>query len=107
MSCTSNAVWLLVMPLMTGYRRKPSLYTATQSPIPTRKRVTHPIVYDFSACHQSPVTMRLGAQFTSDKLTLFSGSSTTSRTRNGEYLFWAEFCFHGADNAPEPMYRDG
>jgi hypothetical protein len=26
------------MPLMTGYRRKPSLYTATQRPIPTRNR---------------------------------------------------------------------
>jgi hypothetical protein len=49
--------------------------------------------------------MRLGARFASGKLTLFSGSSTTSRTRNGEYLFLAEFGFHREIMRPNPHTR--
>src|ERR1700674_1940699 len=39
--------------------------------------------------------MRLGARLASTKLTLLPRSSTTSRTPDGEYLFWEEFFFHG------------
>jgi len=38
--------------------------------------------------------MRLGARLASTKLTLFPRSSTTSRTTDSEYLFWAEFPLH-------------
>ena len=31
----------------------------------------------------------------SAKLTLFAGSSATSRAMDSEYLFWADFFFHG------------
>src|ERR1039458_9754899 len=39
----------------------------------------------------------LRARLASAKLALFSRSSTASWTRDSEYLFWAEFCFHGAE----------
>jgi hypothetical protein len=39
--------------------------------------------------------MRFRAGLTSSKLTLFSRSGTTSGTMDSEYLFWAEFFFHG------------
>src|SRR6266851_8515829 len=45
-------------------------------------------------CDQSADTMRLGARLASTKLTLLPRSSTTSRTRDGEYLFGADR-FHG------------
>jgi hypothetical protein len=47
--------------------------------------------------------MRFRARLTSRKLTLFPRSGTTSRTVDSEYLFWAEFLFHGRDNAPNPF----
>ena len=46
-------------------------------------------------CGQSAVTMWVGARLASCKLTLFTRCSTTSRTTDSEYLFWAEFLFHG------------
>src|ERR1700676_2648778 len=46
-------------------------------------------------CHQSTVTMRFRAGLTSSKLALFPRSGTTSRTMDSEYLFWADFFFHG------------
>jgi hypothetical protein len=50
-------------------------------------------------CDQSAVPMRLVARLASVKLALLPRSGTTSRTRDSEYLFWAEFCFHEGDNA--------
>lgn len=38
--------------------------------------------------------MRVGARLAGAKLTLLPRSSTTGRTMDGEYLFWAEFFFH-------------
>jgi hypothetical protein len=49
--------------------------------------------------------MRVGARLASCKLTLFSGRSATGRTADSEYLFWAEFLFHGENNAPNPQTR--
>lgn len=52
--------------------------------------------------------MRLGARVSGAKFALLSRSSTTRRTRDSEYLFWAEFFFHcRGDNAPELMRRYG
>jgi hypothetical protein len=52
--------------------------------------------------------MRLVAQVSGAKLALLSRSSTTRRTRDSKYLFWAEFFFHcQGDNAPELMRRHG
>ena len=46
-------------------------------------------------CYQSSIPMRLCARLASSKLTLLRRSSTTSRTTDSEYLFWAEFFLHG------------
>jgi hypothetical protein len=62
-------------------------------------------------CDQSAVAMRLAARLASIKLTLLPRTSTASRTTDSEYLFWAEFFFHGVDIAytecPKPMHRKG
>ena len=52
-------------------------------------------------CDQSAVAMRLKARLASGKLALFTRRNTTSRTRDSEYLFWAEFCFHGGEILPQ------
>src|SRR5579863_5164639 len=38
--------------------------------------------------------MRFGARLASAKLALLSRRSATSRTMDGEYVFWAQFPFH-------------
>jgi|SRR5579863_4846167 len=48
-------------------------------------------------CYQSAVAMRLGTWLASTKLTLLPGSSTTSRTTDGDGVFLAEFFCHGAN----------
>ena len=49
--------------------------------------------------------MRLGARLATTKLTLRLRSSTTSWTTDSEYLFWAEFFFHGGEIVPpKPMH---
>jgi hypothetical protein len=50
--------------------------------------------------------MRPGARFASTKRTLLTRSSTTSWTTDGEYLFLAEFFFHGSrDTALNPCTK--
>ncbi len=50
--------------------------------------------------------MRLGARLTSTKLTALPRSSTTSRTRDSEYLFWAKFFFHGGKIVPQNQVQE-
>jgi hypothetical protein len=52
-------------------------------------------------CYQSAVAMRVCAGLASSKLTLLPRSGTTSRTTDGEDLFWAEFRFH-CEIMPQP-----
>jgi len=62
-------------------------------------------------CDQSAVSMRLAARLASINLTLLPRTSTTSRTTDSEYLFWAELFLHGVDIAwtecPKLMCRNG
>ena len=45
--------------------------------------------------------MRVGAGLASAQLTFLTRCSATSRTRDSEYLFWAEFGLHGeGENTP-------
>jgi hypothetical protein len=55
---------------------------------------------DLVGCNPSTVTMRFRAVLASGKPTLLSGSGTTGRTSDSEYLFWVEFCFHGRGTIP-------
>jgi hypothetical protein len=48
--------------------------------------------------NQSAVEVGTGARFASSKLTLLARNRTTSWTANSEYLFQAEFLFHGDGN---------
>jgi hypothetical protein len=52
-------------------------------------------------CDHSAVAMRIGAGLASAKLTLLPRSSTTSRTRDSECLFWTEFFFHAGEMMPQ------
>ena len=45
-------------------------------------------------CDPSAAEMRSGARLPSVEFTLLSRSGPTSRTPDGEYLFWAEFLCH-------------
>ena len=45
-------------------------------------------------CDQSAVAMRSGARLPSAEFTLLSRSGSTSRTAEGEYLFWSECFLH-------------
>jgi hypothetical protein len=45
-------------------------------------------------CDQSAVAMRSGARLPSAEFTLLSRTGSTSRTAEGEYLFWSECFFH-------------
>jgi hypothetical protein len=45
--------------------------------------------------------MRLCAGQAGAQLALLSQLGTTSRTMDSEYLFWAEFSFHGGEILPQ------